>query len=276
VGPADTYATAGRLTVTVDSELSRSVLARMPAGMRAGVDEVLLAALTVAVHRWRRDRGDRRRGLLVDLEGHGRHDHLVPGADLSRTVGWFTTLYPLYLDCAGVDPAACRAGDAGLNRLVDHVKRELRATPDGGAGYGLLRWTNPRTRDLLARPPAEIGFNYLGRFAATDADWGLDAAAAGHAGLDHDQPLPHTVDIDTAAVDEGGVTTLHTTFTYATGLLAESDVRRLAEHWRQALRTMHGHAQAPGAAALTPADVPLAALSQTELDQLHSELETFG
>ena len=99
------------------------------------------------------------RQLLVDLEGHGR-EALFDDVDLSRTVGWFTTIFPVALDVSGcTEPIT---SDAAL-RLV---KQRLRAIPRHGIGYGLLRYiSGGGTGELLqALPQPQVSFNYLGQF----------------------------------------------------------------------------------------------------------------
>src|SRR5215813_6957071 len=96
---------------------------------------------------------------LIDLEGHGREE-LFEDVDLTHTVGWFTSLFPVRLEAAGIDLDDALAGGASLGRALKLVKEQLRAVPANGVGYGLLRYLNAQTgAELtgLARP--EIGFN---------------------------------------------------------------------------------------------------------------------
>jgi len=79
----------------------------------------------------------------IDVEGHGRDEELAAGVDLSRVVGWFTTLYPVALSVGGVDWGQVLAGEAALGGLVKDAKEQLRALPDP-LTYGLLRYVNPR------------------------------------------------------------------------------------------------------------------------------------
>ncbi|MDI5943729.1 condensation domain-containing protein, partial [Micromonospora sp. DH15] len=111
----DTARTARSLAQTVPAELSAALLRRVPDAFHAGVDEVLLAALTIAVA------SARPGGLLVDVESHGRQP-LTEHVDLSRTVGWFTSLFPLRVDPAGVDWADVWAAGAGVGTVVREVK----------------------------------------------------------------------------------------------------------------------------------------------------------
>jgi len=121
--------------------------------------------LALALYDWRRDYYGREDApLLVDLEGHGREVG-ESGLDLSRTVGWFTSVYPVRLDFATIDLDAAFEGDAAAGYALRQMKEELRRTSDRGLGYGLLRRLNEETGAELSRlPQAEIAFNYLGRF----------------------------------------------------------------------------------------------------------------
>ena len=110
----------------------------------------------------------------IDVEGHGRHEELAADVDLSRTVGWFTTKYPVSLAVGGLSWAQVIAGEAALGAVIKDAKEQLRALPDG-LTYGLLRYLNPDV-DLAGSDPA-IGFNYLGRLGAAAAELSGDAVA---------------------------------------------------------------------------------------------------
>ena len=123
--------------------------------------------------------GGRSGAVLVDLEGHGREEPSA-GVDLSRTVGWLTSLCPVRLDIGGIDLDEALAGGAALGRALKLIKEQLRALADNGLGYGLLRYLNPETASHLSGYAApQIGFNYLGRLAAAaGADWAPAAEAS--------------------------------------------------------------------------------------------------
>ena len=131
----------------------------------AEIDDLLVTALALAVAGWRQERGETGPELLLDLEGHGRE--MPAGApDVSRTVGWFTTLRPVRVELAGLALEAALAGEAAAGQALRRVRQALRTAPDKGLGFGLLRWLNAQTAPRLAGlPAAELLFNYLGRFA---------------------------------------------------------------------------------------------------------------
>lgn len=163
------------------------------------------------------------------------------------------------------------AGGAALGRALKLIKQQLHAVPDHGLGYGLLRYLNPQTAvqlSKLARP--QLGFNYLGRFAAAAAtDWGVagEADAIEFVG-DPAMRLEHALEINAATIDAGEGATLSATWSWTPALISEADVRGLAEGWFRALEALAQHATQPSAGGRTPSDLPLISLSQSEIERL--------
>src|SRR5262249_19848593 len=144
----DVHGAARHLTLRLPSAATQLLLTRVPTVFHGGINDALLTALVLAVADWcrRRGRGKGQVGqaVLLDLEGHGRED-IFPELDLSRTIGWFTSLYPVRLDPGGIDlDDALQAGPA-LGRALKSIKEQLREVPDRGLGYGLLRYLNDET-----------------------------------------------------------------------------------------------------------------------------------
>uniref|UniRef100_UPI00117D2F7D non-ribosomal peptide synthetase n=1 Tax=Streptomyces viridosporus TaxID=67581 RepID=UPI00117D2F7D len=259
----DTVATARSLSLTLPPQATAPLLTSVPADFRTGVGEVLLAGLTLAVTEWRRRRGhDTAAGVLIDLEGHGRDESLT-GADLSRTVGWFTGLHPVRLEADGRQNPA---------ETVKRVKERLLSVPDGGVGHGLLRHLNPQTAMLmhgLAAP--QIGFNYLGRFGSPgEGDWAPAGVIGG--GADDDMAMPHVVEINAVTQDGPDGPHLVATWTWAGEILEESAVRELAGLWFEALERLAAPAGPSGpVTGLTPSDLPLVSLEQHHIDLLEAD-----
>ncbi|MCU7728890.1 amino acid adenylation domain-containing protein, partial [Actinoplanes sp. KI2] len=271
LGAADVRATARSLTVTLPGDRTLPLLTAVPAAVRGTVQDVLLTALAVAAGDWRRRRGVDSEALLVHVEGHGR-ENLAEGIDVSRTVGWFTSAYPVRLDAAAAGADEVDAGPRAAARLLKLTKENLRRLPDNGIGFGLLRHLNPDTRAELSgyvRP--QIGFNYLGRYPAPAIEPWAPAPEAGAlgAGFDAGMPLDLTLEIDAVAVEHPGGARLEATWTWAGELLAEDDVRELAEGWLDVLRAL---AAAADAAGRTPSDLPLVDLSQQDIETLEAQL----
>ncbi|MBS2965020.1 amino acid adenylation domain-containing protein [Actinocrinis puniceicyclus] len=289
----DVQATARTLELTLPAGHTEPLLGSVPAALRAGVDDVLLCALALAVREWRRTRRDadadrdvdHAAPVVIDLEGHGREEPSAPGSeaelDLTRTVGWFTSLYPVRIEAAADwKPAVTGAGGgdadgtgdgSALLRALKSTKEQLRAVPRRGLGYGLLRYLNPAAApDLAGRTGARLGFNYLGRFAAPESGLWQPAAEAECVGAQADpgMPLAHPVELNVLTRDHPDGPRLTASWTWAEGLLRESDVRELAELWFAALRALS--ALRPGAGTLTPSDVPLVSVTMEELEAIEA------
>ncbi|MGX7824529.1 amino acid adenylation domain-containing protein [Actinokineospora sp. 24-640] len=258
---------ATQFTVTLPPEVAGPLLGTVPAAFHAAVDEVLLTGLALAVARWRGAES----AVLVDLEGHGRED-VVAGTDLSRTVGWFTSLYPVRLDPGAAEWSTVVNGGAVAGEAIKRVKEQLRSIPDKGVGYGLLRYST----DVPSNTP-QIGFNYLGRFAAGGpaeaADWGPDPAAEVlGGGADAGLALAHALEVNAVTVDRAEGPTLSATWAWPVELFPEARVRELARLWFDALAGLAAHAEAPDAGGFTPSDLALVSLSQDEIDEFDDEL----
>ncbi|MFI5761890.1 condensation domain-containing protein [Streptomyces sp. NPDC051563] len=266
------------LTLTLGPEVTGPLLTTAPGLVNGTVNDVLLTALALAVLGRRAADGadgpDEEGAVLVDVEGHGRED-VAEGTDLSRTVGWFTTVFPVRLALGRPDLEEARAGGPAIGTALRLVKEELRAVPDKGIGFGLLRHLNSRTgADLAARGIPQIGFNYLGRFPmGGDAPWD---AAPGHPfaldDADEGLPMAHAVEVNAAAHESPDGLVLSATWTWAGNALTGPWVHGLAQEWFTMLRAVVTHAARPDAGGLTPSDVSLTRVSQADLDTFESQL----
>ncbi|MGO4417577.1 condensation domain-containing protein, partial [Streptomyces sp. MCAF7] len=271
----DIHATAGELTLTLPEDLTAPLLTTVPAALSSDTREVLLTGLALAVAAWRRPGADARTGVLVDVEGHGR-EPIGEDIDLSGTVGWLTSLYPVRLD-AGFgdwdpdgDPAPARLGEA-VRRVTDQV-REI---PRRGIGFGLLRHLNRDTADELAAYPApQLGFNYLGRQdGSADEDWSVAPESdALPGGADPRMPMAHVVEVNAAVEDGPAGPRLTAHWLWAPRLLTEGDVGELARLWFAALRALVAYGTS--AEAPKPAPTPVLTLGAGERDE--AELSRLG
>ncbi|MEB4212388.1 condensation domain-containing protein, partial [Mycobacterium sp. 94-17] len=264
----DTFATAGRVSMPLDVETTRMLLGVVPAAFHAGIHDILVIAFGMAVAEFVTAGAA---PIAIDVEGHGRDEELAAGVDLSRTVGWFTTLSPVSLAVAGVPWGRVLAGDPALGAIIKDAKEQLRALPDP-LTYGLLRYLNPDV-ELGGSDPV-LGFNYLGRLGAGGTDlseelWRISPEGLALTGATAAIPMPlaHTVELNaaTADTDEGPV--LHATWTWAPSVLGRTDVERLGGLWFEALAGICAHVTS-GGGGLTPSDIVPARLTQTQLDLL--------
>ncbi|GAA1797265.1 amino acid adenylation domain-containing protein [Actinomadura chokoriensis] len=280
---ADTFGTARHLTLDLPADVTEPLLTEVPAAFHGRANDVLLTGLALAVAEWRRDRGTSdETAVLIDLEGHGREE-IVPGVDLSRTAGWFTSIYPVRLDAGRLDPADVRDGGPAMGTALKRVKEQLREIPDNGIGYGLLRHLNAEAGTGLAAQP-QIAFNYLGRSAAPEAtDWGpadlADSDALG-GGQDAALGLVHAIEVNAHTRDLPGGPELSATWTWAGDLFDAAAIEDLAGRWYAALRGLVAHV-VDGAGdgpvgGFTPSDLSLVDVSQDEIDELAAELDGEG
>ncbi|WP_233103781.1 non-ribosomal peptide synthetase [Streptomyces flavofungini] len=271
----DVASTAEYLSVRLPARVTEALLTSVPTAFRGQVNDGLLAGLALAVAKWRQKRGISESSALIRLEGHGREEGVVPGADLSRTVGWFTSMFPVRLDTNGAALDEAFAGGPAAGKVVKAVKEQLLAIPDKGVGYGLLRYLNPETAAVLQGHSAgQIAFNYLGRFSAADMPENLRGLGWSEApGVDDlvaapdaDMPLMSTLEINAHVSDTEQGPCLNARLGFPTGVLSREDVQELADLWCAALEGLTRHVARPGAGGLTPSDVPLVSVDQRKLE----------
>ncbi|PJI70648.1 non-ribosomal peptide synthetase [Pseudomonas asiatica] len=240
----------------LDAERTAKLLKQAPAAYRTQINDLLLTALARTLCQW-----SAQDNVQVLLEGHGRED-LFDDLDLSRTVGWFTSLFPVRLT-PGQD----------LGQSIKAIKEQLRGVPDKGLGYGLLRYFgDAEVRDQLERAAqARVTFNYLGQFDASfDAEAGALFTPSGEsagrtqcAGAQLGNWLSITGQV------YGGELFLE--WTYSADVHHPATIEKLAQAYGQALAELVEHCCDARHQGVTPSDFPLAALTQAQLDSLPLE-----
>ncbi|HEY3571702.1 MAG TPA: amino acid adenylation domain-containing protein [Thermoanaerobaculia bacterium] len=230
--PEDTVADEATVSFALDPEETADLLQTLPAVYQSRVEEALLSSLARALAGWT---GSPR--LRVELEGHGR-EPIFDDLDVSRTVGWFTSQYPVVLE----------AGDAGPEDALRSARERLRAVPERGIGYGLLRYIGDAgdAGDALAAAPAvEISFNYLGQVDATFGGDALLRPAAESAGPSRSPRARRTHRLEIGGIVADG--RLRISLTYGARTHRRETVERLAAAYAGALRELiqHGRAAAP-------------------------------
>ncbi|MFE4517494.1 amino acid adenylation domain-containing protein, partial [Kitasatospora sp. NPDC056783] len=230
------HSKSAAVTVELDEADTEALLRAAPAAYRTRVNDVLLAALALALARWS---GQPRIGL--DLEGHGRED-LLEGVDLTRTVGWFTTVHPVTFHVPDPDGPG---PDRDWRALVKSVRRRLRAVPGNGLGFGALRtFGTPEVRERLAAGGhGQVVFNYLGQWDAKPeaAGHGLVRAELGSYGQDHDPRDGGSHPLEVVGAAQNG--RLAFTWHHRPAVHDTGAVRRAAEEFAEALRQIARHAR---------------------------------
>ncbi|PZD72647.1 Linear gramicidin synthase subunit D [Acaryochloris thomasi RCC1774] len=243
---SNTYATRRTHEIQLSTAETTTLLQRVPKAYSATINDLLVAALVRAITQW-----SKQPTLRIDFEGHGRADL---GIDISRTVGWFTTLYPVQFDLSDA---------AELSTALKTIKEQLRQVPDQGLGYGVLRYL-ARDAELQSQAPAPIRFNYLGQFElGTDALFSVAPESMGPLkGLDN--PCTHALTVD-AEITAGQLTLR---FGYSQAQYRAATIETMAMSFCGELRSQLSHCLDPNNCGFTPSDFPLAPIQQRQLDHL--------
>ncbi|WP_229547355.1 non-ribosomal peptide synthetase [Nostoc sp. CHAB 5836] len=251
----NSVASIADISVNLSQEQTRALLQKVPSAYNTQINDVLLTALVQTLAEW-----TGKSTVLLDLEGHGREDLFVD-VDISRTVGWFTSIFPVVLQL----PNQNHLGEA-----LKSIKEQLRAIPQRGIGYGILRYLSQEqeiSAQIAAIPLREISFNYLGQF---DQGQGLELAPESK-GSNHSLKgdRTHLLDI-TARVIEGQ---LQVNWSYSRHIHQNSTVELLAQKYLEALLKLIDHCLSSEVGGYTPSDFPVANLNQQELDEILAEID---
>ncbi len=254
-GGDNTEAATEVLRVALGKADTQALLQEVPPVYRTHIDDVLLTALALTLCPWNESRA-----VLIDLDRHGR-EAVFNDIDVSRTVGWFTSVFPMLLT---VDP------DAALGTTLKSVKEQLREVPYNGLHHGLLRYlARDEEIDGLGRfPAARILFNYLGQLDQTFAEAPLFTLADEYVRTGCDpqwvRPYELAINVDVYASE------LRVEWNYSGERYRRETIEQLAGEYLKTLRALIGHCLSAGAGGFTPSDFPLAGLSQAELDNVFS------
>jgi non-ribosomal peptide synthase protein (TIGR01720 family) len=268
-GGSNAVAQSRIVSVAIAAVDTNVLLHEVPKVYRTQINDVLLAALAWAFAEWTRERasfGGASLTLLVDLEGHGRED-IFPDADVSRTVGWFTSVFPVLLSLGEASTPA-----DGLKA----VKEQLRAIPNRGMGYGLLRYLagGEISQNPISLPDAEVSFNYFGQFDQVLPESSLFALSGESVGQPFSPFGNRSYLIEINGFVAGGQ--LRMDWTYSEEIHRRSTVENLAQWFAEALRAIARASQEPEAVGCTPSDFAEFKWSQWTQNDLEDILSAIG
>nr|WP_322692483.1 non-ribosomal peptide synthetase/type I polyketide synthase [Nostoc sp. DedSLP03] len=251
VGSTDT------ISVTLSAAQTHQLLGSVHEAYKTQINDILLIGLVMTLTEWTGNSS-----VIIDLEGHGREE-LFEDVDLSRTVGWFTSLFPALLQLPQSTPLAT---------VIKSLKEQLRAIPQRGIGYGILRYlcADAEVKERLQRiPTPEISFNYLGQFDQVQfkTGWNVASKPAGYE-QSSQQNREHQLEID-CLVTAGE---LQIIWAYSSQIHQRNTIENLAQSYLQNIRDLIEHCQSEDAYGYTPSDFPEAQLNQSELDELLKHL----
>ena len=249
----NTEGAASTLKIALTAGETQALLQRVPSVYNTQINDVLLTALARAWARWSGSPV-----LFTNLEGHGR-ENLFEDADLSRTVGWFTSIFPVRLELPETGQ------DWHPGEALKSTKEQLRQIPQRGIGYGILRYLSADS-DLSARPEPPMVFNYLGQFDQIVTGSKLFRFAPESTGPWHSskQRRRHALEVNSLVLNGQ----LEFSWTYCPERHPETAICKLADEFLVALKELIVHCQSPHAGGRTPSDFPLARLDQPGVDRL--------
>jgi amino acid adenylation domain-containing protein/non-ribosomal peptide synthase protein (TIGR01720 family) len=248
----------GTVTVRLGLEQTRNLVQEVPRVYHTEINDLLLCALTKTIGEW-----NETSEVVIGMEGHGR-ENISDNVDLTKTVGWFTTLYPLYLHTNDVD---------SLANLIKTVKEQLRQIPDKGIGYGVLRYIN---KDIVLKDDAwDIQFNYLGQLDNVVKESKLLAVAPEltGAGKSEEQPVNEKLSVNSHI--RNGELVLN--WSYSTKHYHHETIKTLANKFILNLESLISHCldQEKSGSVYTPSDYGLGShVSYQELDAFLGEDDT--
>ena len=251
-GGENSLESARTVTVHLGAEATQALLHEVPGVYRTQINDALLAGLVEGYRRWSGERE-----LRVELEGHGREE-ILAGVDVTRTVGWLTTHYPVRL-----------AAGADVGGSLREVKERLRSVPGRGIGYGIVKylrggWAGGEGAAARGEGEGGISFNYLGQFDQILPETSPFMPARESAGRTYSLlgRRSHLLEINGRVA--GGC--LRMTWTYSANVHKQDTVERLAGHFIEALHDIIAHCRSMKTSVYTPSDFPMVKLSQQELD----------
>jgi non-ribosomal peptide synthase protein (TIGR01720 family) len=256
---ANTEDSARTVVETLTQEETHDLLQKVPKAYHTHINEVLLAALGATMREWTGSPL-----TLVDLEGHGRETFL-DDIDLSRTVGWFTSIFPVLLDVT----EATQPGP-----LLMTIKEQLRAIPDRGVGYGILRYLRHGdgvAEELRQLPAAEISFNYLGQLDGGPPSEGDFEPTDESTGTAFSPRARRRYLLDILSNVSGGQ--LRCTWVYSEQVHDQATIANLAQRFGDHLRAIISHCLALESSVHTPSDFPLAHMNAQKLNKLAALLD---
>ncbi|WP_250193353.1 non-ribosomal peptide synthetase [Bacillus velezensis] len=245
------------VSFTLTEEETSVLLQQVNRAYHTDTQDILLTAAALALRDW--TGGGR---LRIAMEGHGR-EHIMPELDISRTVGWFTSMYPVLIDL--------NTAGAELGTAVKTVKDTLGRIPDKGIGYGILKYmTPPEQKTIRFRQAPEISFNYLGQFNDTEDQhtFSLSGLASGH-DITPTWQREQAVEMSAMAAQNK----LHFSLSYPPSRFRKETMEQLLQTLQQYLRDIMAHCTGKEEAEKTVSDFSSKTLTSDDLDSIASFVE---
>lgn len=252
-----TEETAQTMTLTINEEITGHLINTLPQKAKLKINESLIAALNLALHDWVGEGNV----IKVDLEGHGREEDLFDHVDVSKTIGWFTSMYPILLNLEG-------AGD--ISACINDTKNKLRLLPHRGLSYGVIKYL--QDQQLLypvESAPSQILFNFLGKTDITAVQETLIQTSNDPTGHYRSlkNKMPYLLEFNLEI--SGGKLYIHAK--YSKSKFLRETIQRLLNSWGVALDELVQLGANNGQAFISGIDYPKADFNSSEYNVLRSQ-----
>ncbi|MGB3534213.1 MAG: amino acid adenylation domain-containing protein [Microcoleaceae cyanobacterium] len=243
------------VTIALSLETTEALLKDVPSAYNTQINDILLAALTITLSNW-----VSQDSLLVDLESYGR-ESILDNFNLSRTVGWFTSIFPILLELNQTE---------NIGEAIKAIKEQLRQVPNSGMGYGILHYLTA-SESKIPKSKAKICFNYLGQFDQTLSSSSLISLAPESSGQARSskQTRCYLLEVN-GLIIEGQ---LQFQWIYSKNFHRHTTIENLAMDFKETLNQLIIHCCSPETGGYTPSDFSLAQLDQDQLSQVLDQIE---
>ncbi|MGB3534212.1 MAG: amino acid adenylation domain-containing protein [Microcoleaceae cyanobacterium] len=257
---ANTVGSTAQVCVTLDPNETHIIVEELPKKFNTQINDILLTALVQSFSLWTGCHS-----LLIDLEGHGREEQLFENINISRTVGWFSAIFPVLLKLETVQ---------NTEDALKSIKEQLRRIPNHGINYGILRYLSPNEAvrsQLKAAPQAEAIFNYLGQINPVQSEWfTLDLSDSNPFNKSPFANRRYLLEINGFIAKNQ----LHLNWIYSKNIHKRETIDCWANHFITVLKTLINYASSPETETYTPSDFSAARLNQKQLDKLITKIKS--
>ncbi|MEM8722376.1 MAG: condensation domain-containing protein, partial [Cyanobacteria bacterium P01_G01_bin.39] len=252
----NTVASSQQVSIFLDAANTNLLLTKISKTYNTNVEDILLVALLQSFYSWTNSKE-----LLLDLENYGR-GNIRTDIDLSRTLGWFTSIYPVKLKLSSLH---------NLGEVIKSVKEQLRSCKQQGFNYSILKYLNSEARQKLPQlPSSQIAFNYLGQLknpATESIIKGLAAESVGNTRHPSGERR-YLIEINSAIAENK----LQINWVYSQNYHHRTTVEKLANNHLKYLKDLIQHCLSPQTSSYTPSDFYAAKVNQSQLDKLMGQI----
>ncbi|WP_420954369.1 bacitracin non-ribosomal peptide synthetase BacA [Bacillus haynesii] len=251
----DTFEHSTTLSIRIGPDVTANLLRNANKAYNTEINDILLTALIAAV---RDITGENK--LKVMMEGHGRED-ILDGVDITRTIGWFTTVYPVFIDLGE---------EKEISQNIKMVKETLRKIPNKGIGYGVLKYMTEELQKIQTQAP--LSFNYFGEMN-NDMNRKVFSQSPFSPGESIGGKIVRHCAIEMNAISLNGELTIYTTFNqdqYQT-----SAIEQLNQSFKENLEKIVDHCVGKDGSDMTPSDYGDVSLGLEELERIQNKYSAF-